>query len=95
MAEAYAARVSSIFGALERGVEEVLAADEQAESEGRALVASLLAGKMLVDDVSGADVAAGSGANHAADEPDEPDEPLGVAIDRLIIRHGVVGEMKE
>ena len=80
---------------LETCVDEALAADEQAEAEERALVTELLAGKMLVDDVSGADVAAGSGANHAADEPDEPDEPLGVAIDRLIIRHGVVGKMKE
>ena len=80
---------------LETCVDEALAADEQAEAEERALVTELLAGKMLVDDVSGADVAAGSGANHAADEPDEPDEPLGVAIDRLIVRHGVVGEMKE
>jgi len=76
-------------------VDEALAADDQAESEGRALVAELLAGKMLVDDVSGADVAAGSGANHAADEPDEPDEPLGVGIDRLILRHDIVGTMKE
>ena len=85
------AQLSGLFGELETHVDEALAADDQAESEGRALVAELLAGKMLVD-VSGADVAAGSGANHAADEPDEP---LGVAIDRLIVRHGVVGEMKE
>ena len=76
--------------ALETRVDEL-----EAESEGRALVAELLAGKMLVDDVSGADVAAGSGANHAADEPDEPDEPLGVGIDRLILRHDIVGTMKE
>ena len=81
--------------ALETRVDEALAADEQAEAEERALVTELLAGKMLVDDVSGADVAAGSGANHAADEPDEPDEPLGVGIDRLILRHDIVGTMKE
>ena len=89
------AQVTGLFGELETHVDEALAADDQAESEGRALVAELLAGKMLVDDVSGADVAAGSGANHAADEPHEPDEPLGVAIDRLILRHDIVGTMKE
>ena len=89
------AQLSGFFGELETRVDEALAADGQAESEGRALVAELLAGKMLVDDVSGADVAAGSGANHAADEPDEPDEPLGVGIDRLILRHDIVGTMKE
>ena len=88
------AQLSGLFGELETHVDEALAADDQAESEGRALVAELLAGKMLVD-VSGADVAAGSGANHAADEPDEPDEPLGVGIDRLILRHDIVGTMKE
>ena len=70
-------------------VDEALAADDQAESEGRALVAELLAGKMLVDDVSGADVAAGSGADRAADEP------LGAGIDRLLVRDDVVGKMKE
>ena len=94
------ARVSSLFGELETHVDEALAADDQAalaaddqaESEGRALVAKLLAGKMLVDNVSGADVAAGSGAGHAADATDEP---LGVAIDRLVVRHDIVGTMKE
>ena len=88
------AQLSGLFGELETHVDEALAADDRAESEGRALVAELLAGKMLVD-VSGADVAAGSGANHAADEPGEPDEPLGVGIDRLILRHDIVGTMKE
>ena len=86
------AQLSGLFGELETHVDEALAADDQAESEGRALVAKLLAGKMLVDNVSGADVAAGSGAGHAADATDEP---LGVAIDRLILRHDIVGTMKE
>ena len=94
------AQVTGLFGELETHVDEALAADDQAalaaddqaESEGRALVAKLLAGKMLVDNVSGADVAARSGAGHAADATDEP---LGVAIDRLILRHDIVGTMKE
>jgi len=81
-------RRSGLFGALETRVDQVLAADEQADLEGRTMVASLLAGKKLVD-VSGADVAAGAGADRVADEP------LGAAIDRLIVRHNVVGKMKE
>ena len=80
--------LDGLFGALEAGVDEVLTADDQAEAEGRLLVARMLAGKRLVADVSGADDAAGSGDDRA-------DEPLGAAIDRLLVRDDVVGKMKE
>ena len=76
--------LDGLFGALEAGVDEVLTADDQAEAEGRLLVARMLAGMRLVATVSGADDAAGCA-----------DEPLGAAIDRVIVRKDVVGKMKE
>ena len=61
-------------GRLDGLVAEVLAADAQAEAEGRRLVARMLAGTRLVADVSGADHAAGSGDDRA-------DEQIGPGIE--------------
>ena len=77
-----------IFAELAAGVDEVLAVDAtsaRAQNEGWALVAQLMIGRSLVDDVSAADP--------GADGPDG--ETLGAGIDRLLVRHDVAGVMKE
>ena len=48
------------------------------------MVTEMLAGKKIVDAISGADDAAGCA-----------DEPLGAAIDRVVVRKDVVGNMME
>ena len=100
--------MQAIFTGLEEDVDEVLAADaqaeiDQAEVEGRALVANLFAGKRVVD--AAADPGADPGADHTAADHTASDHTaadhteeratLGAAIDRLLVHEDVVGKMKE
>ena len=78
----------SIFAEPEAEVDGLRAADAasvRAQNEGGALVAGLMRGKRLVDNVS-ADAA-------DADGPDG--ETLGAGIDRLLVRRDVAWVMKE
>ena len=65
----------------------------QAQKEGAALVASILAGKMVVEADTAADHTASD--HSAADHTEERQETLGAAIDRLLVTHDVAGKMKE
>ena len=95
--------MQAIFTRLEVDVDEVLAADAQAEMEGRALVANLFAGKRVVD--AAADPGADPGADHTAADHTASDHTaadhteeratLGAAIDRLLVHDDVAGKMKE
>ena len=76
-------RRANIFSDMEAGVDGVLLADEKAHAEGAALVASICAGKMMID------------ADGPRTDGPRADELLGDCIDRLMDRDELVQMMKE
>ena len=85
--------MQAILTGLELDVDEVLAADAQAEMEGAALVASILAGKIVFEADTAADHTASD--HSAADHTEERQGRLGAAIDRLIVHSDQAGKTKE